>query len=103
MLEIRADKPLYANEIQLHLVERMPNGSLRIAKVPEFETIDPNDFWHEPAIRLTTTSAQQLMDELWRCGLRPSEGTGSAGSLAATERHLKDMQTIAFHFINKGE
>jgi hypothetical protein len=35
------------------------------------------------------------MDELWRVGLRPTEGTGSAGSLAATERHLKDMQRIA--------
>jgi hypothetical protein len=30
------------------------------------------------------------------CGLRPSEGTGSAGALAATERHLKDMQRLVF-------
>jgi hypothetical protein len=37
-----------------------------------------------------------LMDQLWQCGLRPTEGTGSAGSLAATERHLKDMREIAF-------
>ncbi|MBI5255418.1 MAG: hypothetical protein HY855_02885 [Burkholderiales bacterium] len=49
-----------------------------------------------PAVTLDQTSAQQLMDELWRCGLRPSEGTGSAGSLAATERHLEDMRSIAF-------
>lgn len=35
-------------------------------------------------------------DELWRCGLRPTEGTGSAGSLAATQAHLKDMKAIAF-------
>ena len=41
------------------------------------------------------------MDELWRCGLRPSEGTGSAGSLAATERHLKDMQAIAFDLLKR--
>jgi len=37
------------------------------------------------------------MDELWQCGLRPSEGSGSAGSLAATERHLADMRKLAFH------
>ena len=51
----------------------------------------------EPTMLLTPDDAQGLMDELWNCGLRPSEGTGSAGSLAATERHLKDMKTIAFH------
>lgn len=44
-------------------------------------------------------SAQNLMDELWRIGFRPSEGSGSAGSLAATERHLKDMQRIAFRLL----
>lgn len=48
-----------------------------------------------------TQEAQRLMDELWDCGLRPSEGTGSAGSLAATERHLKDMQTIAMGLLRK--
>lgn len=41
--------------------------------------------------------AQSLMDQLWDCGLRPTEGTGSAGALAAVERHLADMKIIAFH------
>lgn len=45
--------------------------------------------------------AQNLMDELWECGIRPTEGTGSAGSLAATQRHLEDMQKIAMLFVNK--
>lgn len=43
--------------------------------------------------------AQQLMDELWRCGLRPTEGTGSAGGLAATERHLADMRALVAHHV----
>ena len=51
----------------------------------------------DPFMVMSLETAQLLMDELWNCGLRPSEGTGSAGSLAATERHLKDMKTIAFH------
>lgn len=50
----------------------------------------------EPMLRLDNDEAQSLMDELWRCGLRPSEGSGSAGALAATQRHLADMQKIAF-------
>lgn len=55
----------------------------------------------EPMLRLGIHQAQQLMDELWQCGLRPTEGTGSAGSLAATERHLRDMQTIAMGLLKK--
>lgn len=48
-----------------------------------------------PTLRISPSAAQELMDSLWQCGLRPTEGSGSAGSLAATERHLKDMATIA--------
>jgi hypothetical protein len=47
-----------------------------------------------PSLSLTQRQAQSLMDQLWQCGLRPTEGSGSAGSLAATERHLADMRTI---------
>jgi hypothetical protein len=50
----------------------------------------------EPFMSLHVGVAQELMDELWRCGLRPSEGSGSAGALAATERHLDDMRRLVF-------
>lgn len=49
-----------------------------------------------PMFSLRDEQAQTLMDELWRVGLRPSEGSGSVGSLAATERHLKDMRHLVF-------
>ena len=47
-------------------------------------------------MRLTRNEAQELMDALWDAGLRPTEGSGSAGALAATQAHLKDMQRIVF-------
>jgi len=52
--------------------------------------------YSEPTFRMEPETAQVLMDDLWRCGLRPSEGTGSAGALAATQRHLEDFRKIAF-------
>lgn len=55
-----------------------------------------------PLLTLTPTDAQALMDELWHCGLRPTHGSGSAGSLAATERHLDDMRKIAFELLQVG-
>ena len=51
---------------------------------------------YAPTFTCATEEAQQMMDELWRCGLRPTEGSGSAGSLAATERHLEDMRRLVF-------
>jgi hypothetical protein len=45
---------------------------------------------------LRTEKCQELMDRLWQLGLRPSEGTGSAGALAATQKHLDDMRKLVF-------
>jgi hypothetical protein len=50
----------------------------------------------EPTFELDMNEAQALMDDLWHCGLRPTEGTGSAGALAATQKHLEDMRTLVF-------
>jgi len=52
-----------------------------------------------PLALLSMNEAQNLMDELWQCGMRPTEGRGSAGSLAATQEHLEDMRKLAFHKI----
>lgn len=63
---------------------------LVMRRVPEGELIG------EPTFTLDLSDAQELIDELWRCGIRPSEGSGSAGSLAATQRHLEDMRRLVF-------
>lgn len=49
-----------------------------------------------PTMTLDLTASQSLMDQLWECGLRPSEGSGSAGAMAATQAHLRDLQCIVF-------
>ncbi len=48
----------------------------------------------EPTFKVSHLQAQALLDELWRCGIRPSNGEGSVGQLAATEKHLADMRAI---------
>lgn len=49
-----------------------------------------------PAFTLEPKAVQQLMDDLWRCGYRPSEGEGSAGQLASVKYHLEDMRKLVF-------
>lgn len=55
----------------------------------------------ESSFSLKADEAQTLMDDLWNAGLRPTEGTGSAGALAATQRHLDDMRKLVFEERNK--
>jgi hypothetical protein len=77
------------------------DGRRFVALPVVMKEMHPDDVVLEPTLRMNPTEAQRLMDELWKCGLRPSEGKGSAGSLAATERHLKDMQTIALGLLKQ--
>lgn len=67
------------------------------AWVQRFECVQVDEGTIPPvAMQLGDNQAQDLMDRLWMAGFRPTEGKGSAGALAATERHLKDMQKLVF-------
>jgi len=104
-LHIQADLHNFGRLLDIHIAKIMAVDSERrlIAKPLEFVEIgeDKIDDGFEPAFRMSKADGQNLMDELWRCGIRPSEGSGSAGSLAATERHLADMRTIAMGSLQK--
>ena len=53
----------------------------------------------EPTVRISDEEAQTLMDDLWNCGFRPTEGTGSAGAMRAVESHVSDLRKIAFKML----
>jgi hypothetical protein len=74
----------------------------KAAKPVEFEAINDGDMT-EPTMVFGPAEAQQLMEELWRAGIRPASGEGSIGQLGATEKHLADMRAIAFHKLGLGE
>ena len=93
-LELRAQRQPWRDGIELQASIRDDRG-LSVGQPLVMRRIEEGEFADDPTLVLRNQEAQLLMDELWRCGLRPSEGTGSAGSLAATERHLKDMRQIA--------
>lgn len=80
----------YGSRINIYVVSGEYIGQpLTMVKHDEGAIVDP-------IIRIDSHEAQQLMDELWTCGLRPSEGTGSAGQSAAQQKHIDDLREIAF-------
>jgi hypothetical protein len=93
--EFRVSNDLpWSDSLALYIGQRTARG-MAVAQPVTLTELEPGVL-SEPAARITNDSAQQLMDELWRCGLRPSEGSGSAGALAATERHLQDLRALTF-------
>ena len=90
-MKILAHKSLWANAVEFAIIDK---GSF--ATHISMQSIEPGK-QVEPVIKLDVEYAQELMDSLWSCGLRPSEGTGSAGALAATQNHLKDLQKIVYN------
>ncbi len=94
-VKIGVYRNIVMNGIEFYVIVRgSPRPSL--ARPLEFEEHDPAEVYYQPTFFLEPKAAQELMDDLWSCGLRPSEGSGSAGALAATERHLEDMRRLVF-------
>lgn len=92
-LQIRAYKVPWGDKVEL-LGAVQQGSKVRVAQRLALETQDEGCVV-DPFASLDMHEAQVLMDSLWECGLRPSEGTGSAGAMKATERHLEDMRKIA--------
>lgn len=89
----------YTDEIEVRYWQRFDNGVVRVPEPMTMKVISAAEkplHRLEPVMRLDMSAAQKLMDELWNLGIRPTEGHGSTGQLAATQAHLQDMRTIAF-------
>src|SRR4051812_21893784 len=105
-VEIRAHSAPWNDCIELLILQRLYPADERkyaVAKPIVMETVPVGNYIADPSLRISRTAAQQLMDNLWQCGLRPSEGSGSAGSLKATERHLDDMRRLVFKASSSGD
>lgn len=101
-IDIVVHKAPFREFIDVALVQTDQRGDVVAhATGIQFEEVKPGSYI-ESNFSMRNEFAQRLMDGLWRCGLRPTEGIGSVGALSATERHLSDMQKIAFSLLDIG-
>ena len=80
--------------LSCYLLGSGPRGEPLLAKRVEYVETSLLEVSHEPTFQLSRDEGQQLMDALWVVGLRPTEGMGSAGALAATQDHLKTLKEV---------
>ena len=95
-------------DVEFHIRARCFDGRIGRAKI-EWVEEDPDKMgvslppflfirpWEENPASISEsggTVLQVLMDDLWSCGVRPTEGRGSAGQLDAVQGHLGDMRRV---------
>lgn len=86
--------------VDLFGYEKRESGMVDVIQQVSIKSFDQNELTDSiPMMSIDIEDAQRLVDALWDAGLRPSEGTGSAGSLAKTEAHLSDMRALVSHTI----
>lgn len=96
MKEFLAQRNICLGVIEIYLLDRRGNQTA-IAEPLTFNTLTDEGVQPPPLLNIDRTEAQVLMDSLWDCGIRPTEGAGSAGAMSATQKHLEDMRSIAFN------
>jgi len=86
---------VFGDAISVDYYEFTHDHKVTAATLVTMETVDEGGL-RVPLFKLTPSMAQELIDDLWQCGVRPSEGSGSAGQLAAVQKHLEDMRSLVW-------
>jgi hypothetical protein len=100
-IRVLAHSDPWTEAIELLLVHHL-HGRRTLCTQLQFTEVPEGQFTG-PTLRLSRYEAQRLMDQLWACGLRPTESKASVGALDATAKHLEDMRTIAFRSLDINE
>ena len=92
----------FGRQISVRIFEKTVRDGVvtnAIVEMPTLRTLTQEDVGVElpPTMTLSPEDAQMFIDELWRIGIRPTEGEGSAGQLGAIKAHLEDMRTLVFN------
>lgn len=97
--QFHAVREVFTDSINLYLRVIMPDG--KRAYLKDLVLIESDEAPNVIAandvspISLPVEGAQNLMDELWNCGIRPSEGSGSAGAMRQAEEHIATLKLEA--------
>ena len=99
-IEVRVAKNVFDGCIDV-LIKKVPaQGEASLCTNMTFEKIDRDGFPIRPSFHMGDTQAQALMDQLWACGVRPTDSVPSAGWLQAQSTHLEDMRRLVFSILD---
>jgi hypothetical protein len=107
-MRIAAERAFAADGVAFYMIDKPPGEPKRRVHNLMLELMDESTepLWMPPSFILSMESAQRLMDDLYNCGIRPSDAGESVGALSATKFHLEDvrklLERILDEFLERG-
>jgi hypothetical protein len=102
--QIRAFSEPMIDGAQIYITgKNLANGKRVYVPSVDFVEVEDSGLSIRPTLVLPfhiSSAVQILMDDLWNIGIRPTEGTGSAGAMTATQNHLEDMRKVVFDLLS---
>lgn len=87
-------------KLSLTIFKDLTNGKYQVLIPGEYKDHHETDINIPPSINLPLELGQQLIDQLWNLGYRPSEGISSRGQNKAMKEHIKDLRNITYNLLN---
>lgn len=84
----------------LVFTENQAGTTVRVPKEIEYRQLSPDEqFPPDAIVDLSLDCAQQMIDQLWQMGFRPSVGVSSTGQDEAQKAHITDLRDIVRTFL----
>lgn len=87
--------------IDMVIVDDRTDASYVLVPKEEWQEVSPSDQApRESIINLPLDAGQQMIDDLWRMGYRPSSGVSSTGQDEAQKSHISDLRRVIFSLLS---
>jgi len=93
--KIRAQKDVISDTIAIYVIEDI-NGDRFIGEPLTMRKLENDGRYIIPTFSVEDMPAQELMNALWECGIRPSQMRNSSSEIRAMTEHLADLRKIVF-------
>lgn len=99
----RVQAPEYSDSFDLYAWQRLENGKIAVAQPVAMQIVEDGLVASGPMLRISHMdnprgALRNLMDELWKMGIRPSEELDADVS----NKHLEDMRRLVFdHWLKR--
>ena len=87
------ERNLIRQKYEVYIRDESNPRQFSVGQPIEFTPIDEGE-WHGPAAELEYDEAVQLMNELWRVGIRPTDQLSTSGEKEAMAEHIKDLRKV---------
>lgn len=91
--QMRAQEVSFGDQIEIFYFSSIEDGKRQVPKLVETKIVEP-EIGIQPVFTISKKQAQQFMDDLYRCGIRPTESIGTQGEKDAMKDHLKSMKEV---------